>query len=414
MAVGEERPADASLGSDEGFEAVAEVVEAGDGLPALARAVGRALEASVAILDRSSSVLAVACASPDDERAVLEAREGVERLDLIVSGVPVGELRLRGRRGAELPSGLMRALGSLVALELERAAQPERASEEAVGRFLRDVFQRRVTDRENILARGKELGTDLTDGAGVLVARAHPLVPTEGDWRARVAAAVGRGARRVARGALVGWVDVNESPELAVLVPGVAPELMRRVVDTVAAELTGGMSGFQTAVASSRSVTDPVDLHRAAAEAVLTANVAEARGSEILTFEETGSYRLLLTAISEDPSELHRFFDETVAPLIGYDEQYETELVRTLDTFLDEDANVARTAERLFTHRHTIRYRLERVRELTGLDVGSTDGRERLGLGLKAMRVLGMSPPGGPALEAGAEAGRVPREEKDR
>ena len=67
--------------------------------------------------------------------------------------------------------------------------------------------------------------------------------------------------------------------------------------------------------------------------------------------------------------------------------------MRTLDTFLDEDANVARTAERLFTHRHTIRYRLERVRELTGLDVGSTDGRERLGLGLKAMRVLGMARP---------------------
>jgi DNA-binding PucR family transcriptional regulator len=212
----------------------------------------------------------------------------------------------------------------------------------------------------------------------------------------------------------VGWVDVNDSPELAVLVPAADVELMRRVIDAVAAELVGGLSGFQTAVACSRAVGDPVDLHRAAAEAVLTANVAEARGAATLTFEETGSYRLLLTAISEDPSELHRFFDETVAPLISYDEQYETELVRTLDTFLDEDANVARTAERLFTHRHTIRYRLERVRELTGLDVSSTDGRERLGLGLKAMRVLGMSPPGGPALEAGAEGGRVPRDEKDR
>ena len=213
---------------------------------------------------------------------------------------------------------------------------------------------------------------------------------------------------------MVAWVDVNDAQELAVLIPAADAELMKRAVDAVASELVGGLSGFQTAVACSRSVSDPVDLHRAAAEAVLTANVAEARGAETLTFEETGSYRLLLTAISEDPSELHRFFDETVAPLISYDEQYETELVRTLDTFLDEDANVARTAERLFTHRHTIRYRLERVRELTGLDVGSTDGRERLGLGLKAMRVLGMSPPGGPALEAGAEAGRVPREKKDR
>src|SRR3954454_13721529 len=231
MAVGEQRPTDASLGSSEGLEAVAEVVEAGDGLPALARAIGRALEASVAILDRSSSVLAVACASPADERAVLEAREGVERLDLVVGGTPVGELRLRGPSGTELPAALSRALASIAALELERAAQPDRASEEAVARFLRDLFQRRVTDRENIIARGKELAADLGDGAGVLVARAHPLVPTDGDWRARLAGAVGRGARRAARGALVGWVDVNDTPELAVLVPGAETELMKRVVD---------------------------------------------------------------------------------------------------------------------------------------------------------------------------------------
>ena len=54
------------------------------------------------------------------------------------------------------------------------------------------------------------------------------------------------------------------------------------------------------------------------------------------------------------------------------------------------------------------------MKELTGLDVGSTDGRERLSLGLKAMRVLGIVPPGGPAHEKGSEAGRVPNQHKDR
>jgi len=54
------------------------------------------------------------------------------------------------------------------------------------------------------------------------------------------------------------------------------------------------------------------------------------------------------------------------------------------------------------------------VKELTGLDVGSTDGREKLGLGLKAMKVLGILPPQGPVAEPGAEAGRVPREPNDR
>jgi hypothetical protein len=51
---------------------------------------------------------------------------------------------------------------------------------------------------------------------------------------------------------------------------------------------------------------------------------------------------------------------------------------------------------------------------LSGLDVASTDGRERLGLGLKAMRVLGIAAPAGPATEAGAGGGRVRRETKDR
>jgi DNA-binding PucR family transcriptional regulator len=147
---------------------------------------------------------------------------------------------------------------------------------------------------------------------------------------------------------------------------------------------------------------------------LLAANVAEARGVSSLSFEETGAYRLLLPAMSEDPGELARFYDETIAPLVAYDEQYETELVRTLESFLDADGNVAKTAQRLFTHRHTIRYRLDRAKELTGLDVASTDGRERLSLGLKAMRVLGIQPPGGPAREPGTEAGRVPKEEKDR
>ena len=84
----------------------------------------------------------------------------------------------------------------------------------------------------------------------------------------------------------------------------------------------------------------------------------------------------------------------------------------TVEAFLDADGNIAGTAQRLFTHRHTIRYRLERVRELSGLDVGSTDGREKLSLGLKAMRVLGIAHRGGPAREAvtGARPGpRPPR-----
>jgi DNA-binding PucR family transcriptional regulator len=240
-----------------------------------------------------------------------------------------------------------------------------------------------------------------------------------------------RGARGVERSSLAAVIELGPprpmphgpageprparpDRELVILVPSREGEVGRRAADAVLKELGVGLHGYALVVTLSRPTADAVDLHRAGAEALLAANVAEARGVSRLSFEETGAYRLLLPAMSEDPAELQRFHEETVAPLVAYDEQYETELVRTLESFLEADGNVAKTAEKLFTHRHTIRYRLDRVRELSGLDVGSSDGRERLSLGLKAMRVLGIVPPGGPASEAGAAAGRVPREEKDR
>ena len=412
----------------EALDEVSEAVESGAGLPAVARAAGRALDASVIVLDAAGSVLAVACESSEDERMVMASEGGSENVDLRVAELPVGQLRYRPR--GDPPAGaLLRLVANLIGLEVDRTKAPERATEAAVGDFLEDLLARRVTDRENIVARAGELGCDLSTGAGVIVVRARPQHPEEGDWRARVLTVAERGARAIERASLAalahaGWARHGNGPnegadpraerELVILTPSADAAAARRLAASVLRELEAGLPGFTITVARSRQASDPADLHRAGAEALLAANVAEARGQAELSFEETGAYRLLLPAMSEDPTELQGFYDETVAPVVAYDEQYETELVRTLETFLDADGNVAGAAERLFTHRHTVRYRLERVKELTSLDVSSTDGRERLSLGLKAMRVLGIVPPGGPAQEKGAEAGRVPKERKDR
>jgi PucR family transcriptional regulator, purine catabolism regulatory protein len=408
------------------FADVSAAVEAGAGLPEVARATARALNASVAIVDGASSVLAVAAQSPDDEREVLSGGPGREVLALRVSNEDVGELRYRPR-GDPPPPTLVRMVGTLIALEVERSRGPERASEAAVASFVADLFTRRVTDRDNIVARGAELGADLSTGASVVIVRACPHRPEEGDWRARVLAVAERGARGVCGEALTASAEGAalagspaatgsrpQSAELVVVVPAGDAALPGRVAEAVRRELDASLESFTVVVGLSRLQGDAVDVHRAGAEALLAVNVAEAQGEELLAFEDTGAYRLLLPAMSDDPAELQRFHDETVAPLVAYDDQYETELVKTLETFLDEDGSVARTSEKLFTHRHTVRYRLERVKELTGLDVSSTDGRERLGLGLKAMRVLGIMPPRGPAQEPGAEAGTVPLDEPDR
>jgi DNA-binding PucR family transcriptional regulator len=222
-----------------------------------------------------------------------------------------------------------------------------------------------------------------------------------------------RAVRAVSPGSLVvPGEPAGEGAEVVAIVPERQDSRVARAAEALAIELETELKGFAVTVSRSRIAPDPVDIHRAGQEARLAANVGEAEGRRLLAFEDTGAYRLLLPAMSEDPGELERFYSETVEPLVAYDEQYETDLVRSVETYLDNDGSVARTAEQLFTHRHTIRYRLERARELCGHDVTSTEGREKLGLGLKAMRVLGIHAPAGPALEPGAAGGKVPRQDE--
>ena len=389
------------------FAAITDAVEAGAGLPEILRAAARALDTSLILIDRSATVLAVAARSPADERSLMRDTGDVTTVELKVADAPVGQLRMRTRE--RTPDGaLLRLVTTLIASEVERVRAPERASQEAATSFQRAVLSRRIEDRDDLLARGKELGTDLSGGASVAVVRAHARNPTEDDWRRRLLAVAARGARSIAPGSIAAPTEVDAG-EVVVLLPDADGEAGRRVSAAMLRELESGLAGFSFALGRSRRVENPLDLQRAFNEALLALNVAEGDSERTeLAYEETGTYQLLLPYMS-DPAELTRFYDETVRPLVAYDEQYETDLLGTLATFLECDANVNATASRLITHRHTIRYRFERVRELTGLDVSSTDGREKLSLGLKAMRVLGLAAPHGPASEPGAAGGRVPR-----
>jgi len=402
-------PAQGPVGLDlAALDGLTDAVECGAGLPEVIRAASRALDASVVCLDRGGSVLAVAARSPADERVLVEGGAGTESLELRVGDAPVGSLRVRARANDGAGSGvaLLRLITTLVASEVDRLDAPARASEQAAAAFVGALLERRLADRDAVLAEASALGLDFRRRAAVVVARAHAHVAGDDGWRARALAAVGRGVRAAIPGAVVAPHEASGLPgaEVVALLPGADDAAAERAANEALRELQAALPGHTFALGRSRVADDPADLHRAAAEALLAANVAEGDPERpVLAFEQTGAYRLLLSAMSEDPAELQRFYAETVEPLVAYDEQYDTNLVTTVEAYLDADGNVAGTAQRLFTHRHTVRYRLERVRELCGLDVGSTDGREKLSLGLKAMRVLGVANRGGPGAERRGE-----------
>ena len=166
--------------------------------------------------------------------------------------------------------------------------------------------------------------------------------------------------------------------------PGdVTLEVARALATRLQRHGTVGLSSFYA---------EPTELARALQEAELVLDVlrqsdAGARDTHLEDIG-TGTYRLLFRVLASHPEEVRSFYEDTVAPITRYDDQYATDLAGTLESYLEHNCNMNATAAAIYAHRHTVAYRLERVRELTGLDPMQSEDRERLGLGLKAYRII--------------------------
>ena len=144
-----------------------------------------------------------------------------------------------------------------------------------------------------------------------------------------------------------------------------------------------------TAPSASRASTPTrPSFGRAIQEAELVLDVLRQSDAPIAEDIGTGTYRLLFRVLASHPEEVRSFYEDTVAPIVRYDDQYRTDLVGTLEAYLEQNCNMNATAAAIYAHRHTVAYRLERVKELTGLDPMQSEDRERLGLGLKAYRII--------------------------
>src|SRR5262249_15413410 len=208
------------------------------------RAAARALDASLAVTDPWGATLAVAARSPAEERALLGRGEGVTSSPLRVADNVVGTLHMRAE--AEPSASMQRRRLTMIAAEVERVRAPERVSETASSDFLRAILARELTDREELLARARELSLDLDGGACMIVARAHPQAPTDEGWRGRVRAVAERGARAVASRSLAALSERDGAPgaEVLLLVPGGEEATAERAAEAGLRGVQAGVAGF--------------------------------------------------------------------------------------------------------------------------------------------------------------------------
>ena len=327
----------------------------------------------------------VADRAADSRRSLFVPEGGPLAGRAVAVPVPIGGDGPRGHwlivarkreRIGDLERLLARQAAMVVALELMR----ERAVRDTERRLAGDVLAEAV---------GGNLGADELRGRLAPFGIAGPVAvllldldvdPRPGDADALAEALAGFGAP-----SLVAVNTAAGRPLLCAIVePGDAEPV--DVARSAREALTSGSRSVRAAV--SRST--PIDALRRAfheARCALEATaLANGGAPDVASHRDLGAFTLLLSI--QDDDALRTYADNLLAPIEDGEGEYGPELLRSLEAFIERNGQWERAARDLFCHRHTLRYRMRRVEELTGRDLGQAQDRIELWLALRARELV--------------------------
>ncbi|MBN9790047.1 PucR family transcriptional regulator [Pseudonocardia sp. TMWB2A] len=379
------------------------IVVGGGGLPAVTRTVATELGCEVAVY------------GPDGARvAGHRARDLVSRLPASVptrggeivptpedraslahpvyaDGDQVGQV-LFARCGPS--QDLLAAVAGQVAMACSLALMRERAvgraRAEAAEQVLWDLLQGSVEHRLAARTRAQHLGIALTGGLRVLHGRIEnvEVLTAQHGWDTSQVDRVRRRVLRIVR--TLHGRGLSLASLRGDLLVAVAADLDRigakNLVNAFSGAVHSELPELRLRWGISREYHEAVDLPSALNEARTALSAAKRfGGQDVFLYEELGIVRLLLG--SGDDPDLQTFVDEVTGPLLDYDRDNDGSLIRTLRAFFDADCSQKLAADRLFVHHKTLRYRLERIRKLTGLDLGRHEDRMRADFALRLLQV---------------------------
>jgi purine catabolism regulator len=210
-----------------------------------------------------------------------------------------------------------------------------------------------------------------------------------------------RGASRPVEDALCTALREEATPGLVAsigsltcgLVPAVDEEELFSLASRLGGRLTLGLGGGVRAGAGRPMPAGEArrSFHeaRCALEALALGTGHDGNGNghtPVATYKDLGSFQLLLSL--QDDEALKLFCDSILGPIEASEGHYGGELMRSLEAFIEENGQWERAARRLYCHRHTLRYRIKRVEELTGRDLHSARDRIEFWLALRGRELV--------------------------
>lgn len=313
---------------------------------------------------------------------------------LQLRGTPAGYLALAGDTVvSDLDRQVAERAARVLGLELAKQRAVTEAQLRTQGDFLDDLLSGNYPSEDAMLARARVLGHDLTRPHLVVILAVDEVHPDEAgeSHRLRSADLARTEVIRLAPRALLR----EQQGTLALALPRPAPPDRSESVglaEQLRTQLAERFERARVTVGVGRSHAGVGGLARAYREAdqALAIGRALLGGGRTVHFEDLGVQRLLFQL--RDNEELASFYDDMVGRLQAHDERQSADLVNTLETFFECHGNHVRTAQRLHLHRNTLLYRLDRARQVLGVDLDDAEIRLALQVALKIGRVIGRRP----------------------
>ena len=262
---------------------------------------------------------------------------------------------------------------TVVALELMR----QRTMRDTERRLAGDVLAEALTGRlseEELQMRLRPFGVGSTAAAIVFSSDDDEHQPAAGDLdrflvETGVPALVARRERL-----LCAVVDAREGLDAVALA-----EQACEALDGEGGRLRAGASRSAPVGALRNSFHEA----RCALEAAALANGSSGR---VASYRDLGAFQLILSL--QDDEALRLYCDSVLGPLEEASGEYGDELIRSLETYIEQNGQWERAARELYCHRHTLRYRIRRVEQLTGRDLSKARDRIEFWLALRARELV--------------------------
>jgi sugar diacid utilization regulator len=296
-------------------------------------------------------------------------------LPIVVAEEDLGWVALED--GAPAPPGwleLLEHMASLIGLELVRDRAAFEAEWELRGDLL-DELLREETPSASAIRRAEQLDVDLQ-----LMRRVVVLEPAGREVIEPLVRLVRRALRDIdaASRAIAGL----HGPRVAVALPGdIDPSTLvarlRQLDRTASAWLRAGTAVTRTS------------LRAAAREAEVALGMAKAgdgHPQRLVRYEEFGPLRFMLDV--RDTSQMVEVVEQYLGDLAAHDRLKRSDLLTTLEVFLEAGGHHKSTAERCHIHGSTVKYRLGLIREIVGRPLSDPEVRFELGIAFAVRKVL--------------------------